>query len=345
MIHPGDGMSPYGNSGPMFPQRWHDNMLADVPALGPLGPSLPPYAVPPMPQHRMLHDERFLEPHRYQQLNKDMMFSLDPMGHQQQQQHQQNQACGQLDAPRYTKWRERRDVITNLDRQTAQSSSRTDSLKSSLQQQIDHKTKRQQQKHQSGSSLVAQVKQSDKETRIDSSNGAKKAKRSEKITDPQEISDGEIIDDESSDDEDMTPKSSVARDDSSTRLEPTKGSLGSRAPHEAALQGPGGMKRRREAEMDYETISDEELDDFMSERKEDGKSGSMAKSSSEMELLNALGLDWANLVEMSKQSKKEANTSGSALRRFSLANYLPTLAITKELAGPEIFELVTKICH
>lgn len=318
-------------------------MLPD--GLGPMDLIHPHAAGMPMHQHRMLLEDRFLEMHRYPN-NKPMIFNQNPMNHQQHIQH--NAPPGPPDAPRYTKWRERRDVITNLDRQTAQSSSKTDSFKTSLQQKSELKDKRQNQQNQqpaqqqrihdvqsnSSSSSQDPDKQRPKSPKKESS-GAKKAKRSEK-TDPQDISDGEIIDDESSSDDDSTTKNNLVRGDT------TKGSSTAKMVQDTATN-----KRRRlcgDAELDYETISDEELDSFMSEKKEDPKTG-RAKTSSEIELLNALGLDWANLVEMSKQSKKEANTSGSALKRFSIANYLPTLDIPKKLAGPEIYELITKICH
>ena len=340
----GDMRIPTGNEDMMFGERWmEDEMPGNGPGLRAMGP-LPPYSGPPIP-HRVLHDDRFIEPHRFQP-NKPMLFSPnEPLP-------QQEPTQGQVDAPRYTKWRERRDVITSLDRQTAQSSSRTDSLKSSLQHHLDKKSKNQPPDQLSTSSSSSNVKQSPKSglaiagaARGDQNAGLKKihataaAKRSEKSQpETRDISDGEIVDDESSDD-DETPRS-LCRDNSAiikSSYVSGKGML-----HENVI------KRKRAngdpETMDYENISDEELDDFMSERKDETK-GASGKASSGMELLNALGLDWAHLIEMSKQSKKEAGSSTSALNRFSTANYLPTLGITKDLAGIEIFDLISKICH
>ena len=327
-------------NGPGYGQRWHDGLPGDAPGPapgpGPLG--LVPAHGPSIPPHRILHDDRFLEPHGFPHA-KSMIYNPELIIQQVPQ--RPNLTGNAQDGPRYTKWRERRDAITNLDRQTAQSSSRTDSLKTSLQQQTDNKSRRQQDQRTAASG----AEQSSKHLVKDSpANGHKKSKTREKV-DPQDISDGEIVDDESSDDEEI-PSS---RDDTldTAKMAQAKGLYSSRSASQQCSSIMGNKRRRGDAEPDYETISDEELDDFMTEKKDDDvKSLELVKSSSELELLNALGLDWANLVEMSKQSRKEANTApGAALRGFAIENYVPTLGISKKLAGPHIYELIMRVSH
>lgn len=194
-------------------------------------------------------------------------------------------------------------------------------------------------------------------------------------TDPQDISDGEIVDDEDSSDESETGANTEATKSfkecdlmSETYLKRNKlisqpyvsGDDDCHKYFESTnvnTKTVGKRKRLNDRDdysnLDYETISDEDLDDIMGNKKyNEGKNGRDSeksnKSLSEIELLNALGLDWANLVELAKQSKtsnKDSTTQNSALARFSLPNYLPTLGIIQELAGPEIYELVTRVCR
>lgn len=331
--HPGPMMHPAGfEMIPMSPGMYPQNHWPDGLAMGP-------------PMH-----ETFIDPLRFQQQQQSkapVMINTDMAARQ-----------SNFEAPRYSKWRERRDVITNLDRQTAQSSSKTDSLKSSLQQHDsrNHFRKNNNKDNRQAKNEQSTNKQASPHKEPSSSGGAtpKTKQSAAPKTDPTEISDGEIIDDEDSSDESDNQK--VFHEKEILDLETD--SMFRKTPYgriPADGQQYYDVKKRRRLHdrddypMDYETISDEELDDFMSDKKlvDAGRLDGSAdgKSSSEIELLNALGLDWANLVELSKQSRKEASTSGSALRRFSMQNYLPTLGITRELAGPEIYNFVMKICH
>lgn len=329
MLPPGHEMSPMRPTGMYPPQRWPDNMeMAGqqermLPMDEPFAfPGYPPPQQPPM-------------------LNPESGNAPMPIGGQ--------------EVPRYAKWRERRDFITNLDRETAQSSSRTDSLKSSLQQHDPQSTKNNQKtrRQNCASRQAKQVEQnkSDDKTNQSQPTGTNESNENE----PHDISDGEIVDDE-----DTSDGSDIAKNVSAKKL---KIAPASNVQTQSDTQGSDTNKRRRIADredysMDYETISDEDLDDFMGDKKlsdlgsEDAKlselkSQASVKNSSEIELLNTLGLDWANLIEMSKQTRasKESQTSGSALMRFSLQNYLPTLKITEDLAGPEIFDLINKVCR
>lgn len=338
MIHPGFDMPPMrpGGGGMYLHPRWQEPM--EMPGM-------------PHPNVGMMPNDQYMDPSRYQPtlLQPSQQQQAQPMINPELEGMPNKHSFG---APRYTKWRERRDVITNLDRETAQSSSRTDSLKSSLQQ-MDNKLRKDTKnstkpgKQPIGNSSTTSTTKKPKAATTD---GGKTNKAKESIkTEPQEMSDGEIVDDEDSSDEsdDEKPHESL---NMKCDLRNRNTMVRDRPDGQLQYHEPG--KRRRLGEdysMDYETISDEELDDFMSEKKasEDDKhlGDPHGKSSSEMELLNALGLDWANLVEMSKQSKKEATTSCSALRRFSLPNYLPTLGISSDLAGSEIYNLLLKICH
>jgi len=328
---------------------------------------------PEFPMHggRIIQDGRSSPPgaHRYQQPQ------IQP---QQQQQLLKPQPLVHLeqpgDVPRYTKWRERRDVIINLDRETAQSSSRTDSLKSSLQQ-ADNRPK-----FDSSLSEIAHNKsgpvgnrqstelskkngpsdtQSTTSTKDSSNTDLSKPKRATK-TDPQDISDGEIVDDEDSSDDSESVRTAgrvgtAVEADYLSRSKQAPASFGRNREAHQYYESPANKKKRilerEDYSMDYETISDEDLDDFMGDKKitdivHDDKLTEGAKSLSEVELLNALGLDWANLVEMAKQSKsssKETYAPGTALSRFSIQNYLPTLGITEDLAGPELFDLLLRV--
>lgn len=313
------------------------------------------------------------------------------------------------EASRYAKWRERRDTIINLDRETAQLSSRTDSFKSSLQQAdsdralktSDIRLPASKTAREKSSEIVVKNEQVDEKEKnhdgevqdkdkSDDKNG-KSEKTSKSVSENQEISDGEIVDDEDSDSDDSETMStsamlSVRPLDRLTGLEqaPTLSPAGSgsypRRVRDSQFERdfyseaqPLTKKRRLQERddylLDYETISDDEdLEDIMAEKigddssrymseggagilgVEDGTStGTIAKKSSEIELLNALGLDWANLVEIAKQSRNTNSTSsgepGSALARFSVPNYLPTLGISLELAGPKLFDLVSRVCR
>lgn len=367
MIHPGPyDMPPMrpggGGGGNMYSHhRWHDHL-----EMGPLphGPSC------------ILPNDQFMEPHRFQspqQQQPPPMVNLESEG-----------PLGQhgFGAPRYTKWRERRDVITSLDRETAQSSSRTDSLKSSLQQPdhrvllkkdvIDYRDSKQAIGEQSLSSSSPSANTTKRPVKrepesgnsaapngnTESSGESKKNPKTQR-PEPQDISDGEIVDDEDSSDESdierMAQKGNIHDNFAINSSKCLSTPFARGRENQQHNYEPNKRRRvhdREECSMDYETISDEELDVFMSEKiLDDAKLAgnshgvSSGKSSSEIELLNALGLDWANLVEMSGQSKKEATTSGSALRRFSIPNYLPTLGISPNLAGPELYDLILKICH
>lgn len=263
---------------------------------------------------------------------------------------------------RYNKWRERRDAITNLDRETAQSSFQTNSLKSSLQQAVSNRNDQ--------NSHIKQVAQHDtKNTTHKSSNEPdakvihlkrqprQRAKPTK--TDPQDISDGEIVDDESSSldecDDNEILSLPISKDKTQTEIVETS------KPHQPELKRessssdgvPNKKKSRSDREqysLDYETISDEDLDDFMEGKKDpetevkpDDKT-----NENEIELLNALGIDWANLVEMAKETRaltKRNATVGSSLSRFNVANYIPTLGISFDLAGPELSDIIRKLCR
>jgi hypothetical protein len=342
---------------PMRPEMYPPNRWPENPDLG-----------PQMHVGRLLPDNRFMEPP-----NPSTRF---PQQQQQQQQQMKSpmllnpEMVGgppNLEAPRYSKWRERRDVITNLDRQTAQSSSKTDSLKSSLQQSENKgnmlkKSKNVRSGEQAGtkkqsaeSQAATEATKEKKESTPSKSSNNKDDSNKDSKNGPQDISDGEIVDDEdSSDDSDVANEPpSLNSIDSDLKFEQNNRQRAAfvRKPTESQPIYEVGKRRRLherdEYSMDYETISDEELDDFMSEKKlgedEKGQGRGAGKNSSEIELLNALGLDWANLIEMTKQSRKDTQTSDSALRRFSLPNYLPTLGISRELAGPEIYDLMMKV--
>jgi hypothetical protein len=109
--------------GPMMPHGGYDMMPMRPGMYQPIRWPDNPEMAPQMQGGRILPDDRFMEPNRFmQQQSKSPMMIKSEMGGVPQN----------FEAPRYSKWRERRDVITNLDRQTAQSSSKTDSLKSSL---------------------------------------------------------------------------------------------------------------------------------------------------------------------------------------------------------------------
>lgn len=265
---------------------------------------------------------------------------------------------------RYTKWRERRDFITNLDRETAQSSFRTDSLKSTLQHPTSNRTE---------SSITPVTKSSSNlDCKFSKSNDSikdaartkrprkKRASIKKQTLNPQDISDGEIVDDESSsDDESVSPttKQSEIQENPNTRLDRQKlvrsrrHIESTRSNHNQYYEKRSRHDRDQES-MNYETISDEDLDDFMDDREKvlaEGGGFPDEKNNSEKELLNALGLDWANLVEMAKQTrsfgKDNTTTTASALTRFRLSEYLPTLGISRDLVNPEIFSLVDKVCR
>lgn len=373
-----------GNSSMYAPPRWHNNLEQ---------PDFPPHG-------RMMQEGGRFSP-------------IDSRAYQQQQVHviESNQnPSGSIptgDLPRYAKWRERRDVITTLDRETAQSSSRTDSLKSTLQQPdnrirgdhgpTDNMSRRMKgnltsnKKPITNNNMVVQKEtktegtepkpstSADKESTLlsgkeTSTPNAKKPKPSKKV-EPQDISDGEIVDDEDSSDDSETART-VKKETNNDKSDSHQAYLDqsvkptiSRTSYVRSRDGHkyyDSSKKRRlmdrdEYAMDYETISDEDLDDFMEDKKildlgsdvsklndKLREASGLDKSLSEIELLHALGLDWANLVELAKQSKtssKESYTPGSALPRFSMPNYLPTLGITPELAGPELYGLILKTCH
>lgn len=399
IMHPGQGphdhmplgMRPNMYSHPQPPiqhqQRWHDNLEPDF---------------------STIHDGRIVPdgnrfaptaPHRFQNLQMRQQQQQQLVMNQQGSNHPNIPTHGYnsigVDVPRYAKWKERRDVITSLDRETAQSSSRTDSLKSSLQQPENRitnmkadlatkKFKQQPQQHQADYSStnkseetikITQKDDKDSTTSKDSGGTKDQSTKIKPKTDPQDISDGEIVDDEDSSDEsetvittgatksfkecDLMSETYLKRnklvsqpyvsgdDDCNKYFEPT-----------SVNTKPVGKRKRLHdrddySTLDYETISDEDLDDIMGNKKvNDSKIGLDSeknnKSLSEIELLNALGLDWANLVELAKQSKttnKDSSTQSSALARFSLPNYLPTLGITQDLAGTEIYELVARVCR
>lgn len=389
LMHPGHEMqlhempSMRPASGMYPPQRWHDNLeQADFP---------PPHA-------RMLPESSRFSPvgsRRYpqQQPPQPMLLLNSSQG-----QPNPNHSSG--DSTRYAKWRERRDVITTLDRETAQSSSRTDSLKSTLQQQDNrinaNRTDVGTSSNTSKKKIITtteQVEDNTEEQKVPkeatNSNSSASNERESSLnketpttpktkpdskTEPQDISDGEIVDDEDSSDDSETVRP-VGREAINDQLENHHGYLSgpmktpiirntytrNREPHQ--YYDTGKKRRlieREDYSMDYETISDEDLDDFMGDKKisdigsDDprfderlrGSSG-RDKSLSEIELLNALGLDWANLVELAKQSKTSSKETyaSSAVRRFSMPNYLPTLGITPELAGQELYAIIMQVCR
>lgn len=341
------------------PQRWHEGA----------------FEPPEFPSHvsHTMRESRFgpIGSRRFQQ--------------QQQQMNNPQMPSGGGEATRYTKWRERRDVITTLDRETAQSSSRTDSLKSSLQQPDNRVNLKKEPVPSEPTKATPVAKQKLAHVGSDSSNSVTTisnekdlasdkeiSKQTSKVitkSEPQDISDGEIVDDEDSSDDSESIKPAKVKEmgdfsHDKSYLKRTKArqpAIFARGRESQQYYDQANKKRRMHEDysMDYETISDEDLDDFMDEKKISdmgtdvdrlGNSrlhGEGGKNSvSEIELLNALGLDWANLVEMSKQSKsKDTYSPGSALPRFSMPNYLPTLGISADLVGPEIYDLILKVCR
>lgn len=345
MMHSGPHDMPLNvRSGNMYPaQRWHEDM----------DPNFPPIHSP----SRMLHEAGFspVDPRRYGQ---PMLNAQVPIEH----------SGPGNDVPKYTKWRERRNVITNLDRETAQSSSRTDSLKSSLQQPDNRiGMKKELQNTESLRSATSSTVKKEKvkarnsviEELPESANKdldkASKSAATSKI-EPQDISDGEIVDDEDSSDESEIGGVGGGKDSGVAvehnpfiddihylhRQDIMASHYGrTKDPHQ--YHEPNKKRRvhkRDDYAMDYETISDEDLDDFMDQQRD------FSPKRPEQDIL---GLDWANLVEIAKQSKTSAKdtayTPGLALSRFHMPNYLPTLGIAQELAEPELFELIQKLCN
>lgn len=358
-------MGPMRAAGGMYPppQRWHEGAFET--------PEFPSYT------NRIMRESRF-----------------SPIGFRRFQQQQMNNpqmpggggggGGGGGEATRYTKWRERRDVITNLDRETAQSSSRTDSLKSSLQQP-DNRNSLKKEPASSEPTKAATTKLklvqgavdsntpatniSNEKAQVCDKDSSKQNTKASVKSEPQDISDGEIVDDEDSSDDSESIKTTKVKESGDFRPDKSFINRTKAAPPTSFARGRESQqyydavnKKRRmheECSMDYETISDEDLDDFMDEKKisdigtDEDKLGSSRisgeggkNSVSEIELLNALGLDWANLVEMAKQSKTtETYSPGSALPRFSMPNYLPTLGISADLVGPEIHDLILKVCR
>lgn len=389
-------MSPPGGFMPPVPMMPGPNDMPPMrPGPGHMGPNMgrgwgPPDGPMESPDFSPIHNRMMLPDDRFgaigarrleQQQQMMAMQGLSPHG------------PGPLlcEAPRYTKWRERRDVITNLDRETAQSSSRTDSLKSSLQQDSrvvnkgDKSNRRSNAgshkpgKQQSGASKSSVSETAGQATSAsaaaaESAGGEPGAPKATVKTESQEISDGEIIDDEdSSDDSDVVQTNTIRlREEELSRRSnyPAQQHKGPPAGGNRGLDShqyyeASGKKRRlldrEDYSMDYETISDEDLDDFMGDKKlgstddrsdgklDDSRTGTdgSGKSLSEVELLNALGLDWANLVEMARQSRanKEFSSPGFGLSRFQVSNYLPQLGITADLAGPKLYDLVQSVCR
>lgn len=259
-------------------------------------------------------------------------------------------SSGPSENPRYIKWRERRDVITNLDRETAQSSFRTDTLKSSLQQPnsiVRSPADTSKTKPSTDSKQSSQRTNEDGIEHRKSQENLQKSKNQVKDVDSKEISDGEIVDDESSSLDECEEESHNIKEkldiDIKVRHIDTKSD-------ESPVPKKKPKIDRQEYALDYETISDEDLDDFMDERKKNelDSKAHMKKGGSEIELLTALGLDWANLVEMAKETRapnKRNSSNNSALLRFSVQNYLPTLGVSMELAGPELSAVIRRICR
>lgn len=378
------GISPPRNflpPGPAPPHLGMHDMSPINPDSGAIYPNNYRWADSAEQDYLLNHGNRIMDDptisRRYKQQQMQPNQTLNPQAH--------NHLLPQTsEVSRYARWRERRDVITNLDKETARSSSRTDSLKSSLQQSDSKnalsKTSRkpnnadenQSIQSSSGSSVSKkdpdQLKQTanSKSTAEHGSASEKDPSSNQELSeknsskDPQDISDGEIIDDEDSSDEEeqhnkvqnISSRPIVASNyqTNRNRMHSTRG-LDIESHHYYENGKKRRLIEREDYAMDYETISDEDLDDFMGDKKmldEDvklcGRNGSEkdSKSSSEIELLNALGLDWANLVEIAKQSKTSSKENSSPSMRFSIANYLPTLGITADLVGPELYDLVMK---
>lgn len=266
----------------------------------------------------------------------------------------------------YARWRERRHTITTLDRETARSSSRTKSLKSSLKQNEGKNlegrnlkstvSQRATQLTDETKPIISQPKLKEKDIKKEPG-----IEPSTKET-PADISDGEIVDDSSEDETEPGIEQQASFDPNTQSSKTYKRDV---RIFESKNLFEHGRKRLRRFDgidngaMDFENISDEEFDDFVydknkntsSEVRNSGNSLNSAdisvnsKSASEIELLNSIGLDWANLVEMAKKSKSKdiVPSAGSARLRFTLAAYLPTLCISPELAGPELYDMVAKL--
>lgn len=262
--------------------------------------------------------------------------------------------------PKSNRWRERRDAISNLDLQTAQSMSKTNSLKSSMQL---HDLKRHAYKKPSTSSATPKetlevnnkaddssklvTKQNTCSSIEDASN--KKSQEDKKVNDaPADISDGEIVDDTSDEEAEafhVQEFGSFKRGASETM--------------DGNVNDYTQRKRRRyeneENLWELENISDDDLDDLINDKdalsaekssSSKAEEAGLKQASSEAELLKSIGIDWLNLVQMAKQSKRQQDSSrqrDSARLRFSLPVYLPELGISSELAGPELYEIVSKI--
>lgn len=352
---------PQAPGGPMMMQRW------DHPDMMPIHHPIDQFGRPIL-DHQVAGMSRQIP-------DGHMMMS--------EQQHMQQQRLGSMLGPpelqsgRYTKWRERRDVITNLDRETTQSSFRTDSLKSSLYHSGQASNRTDQHTNLNQTKPISNTNQPDNRASMDrstnrqyasdkqksSKNNRKPRKKKQsmpKKDDPhtnqsqiqQDMSDGEIVEEESVSDE--AEQQDLENDSKCEKLVENHGELAASSElDERPAKRARYANDSRDEDLDYETISDEDLDDFMEDgkKKSSGQSKSVGakKSDPDRELLVALGLDWGSLVEMAKQNKNTARykmtSERSALSRFKLSEYLPKLGICKDLIRPEINLMVDKICR
>lgn len=326
----GNFMGPPQHGPPPLMPRWNPNLDSDM-----------------IPMHHMNQGGRLL-------MDQQGMCRPMPDGHMILDESQQMNSVNaniEQHTGRYTKWRERRDVITNLDRETARSSFRTDSLKSSLHHNVGvnrndlyagPSRSSDDSKNLPDKSMLNRTNDKSK-VRSRRRGRRRKQPLPKKSVEPQDMSDGEILEEESVSEEEVLDDNGS---EDSNKLIETEIIDRENVPKRSRTS----YEDRDKDEPDYETISDDDLDEIM----KDGQKKSIRKHSSkkndpDKEMLIALGLDWGSLVEMAKQNKNTArykitSERSGALSRFKLSEYLPKLGICKDLINPDLQQIVDKIC-
>lgn len=111
---------------------------------------------------------------------------------------------------------------------------------------------------------------------------------------------------------------------------------------------PGSWDGSLEQEQvdSLEAISDDELDAIIGDSDPVDANGEAKNSTNSKQMLDALDIDWASLINTNKrETQSDVDVPGSVRNRFTPAKILSKMGFSHAFAGPQLTEKIVELCR
>ncbi|XP_064638142.1 zinc finger CCCH domain-containing protein 13-like isoform X2 [Lineus longissimus] len=113
-------------------------------------------------------------------------------------------------------------------------------------------------------------------------------------------------------------------------------------PRNGDAGGAVGDDDEKGVDMEYDPISDDELEELIAIDDGSGEQGEDGSKTKNTAIVDALDIDWSSLV---KDTRPKPPMSCSALKRFSPANVLARIGVSRAYAGEALMEKLKQRCQ